>query len=135
MRLIIAGGRNFFDYELLEKEAKEFIGGKKAVIISGLARGADTLACDFAAEHGHPLEGFHAEWDKYGRSAGIRRNKLMAKSADHLLAFWDGKSRGTMHMIDFAHSKNLVVKVIEYSVSDGDAEQRAWEGVRRDGLL
>jgi len=115
MRLIIAGGRNFFDYELLEAEALEFIGGATPVtIISGLARGADSLACDFAAQHELPLEGFHAEWNKYGRSAGIRRNKLMAKNADHLLAFWNGKSKGTMHMIDYATDRGLIVKVVEY---------------------
>ncbi len=117
MRLIIAGGRNFFDYELLEKEALDFIGDNTPVIISGLARGADTLACDFAAEYGYTLEGFAAEWKKdgyYDRSAGIKRNKLMAKNADHLLAFWDGKSKGTMQMIDYADEKGLKVRVIKY---------------------
>ena len=115
MRLIIAGSRGFKNYNLLCDETSKFIGTEKDVtIISGLARGADMLGCKFAEENNYPLEGFAAEWDKYGRSAGIRRNKYMAKHADSLIAFWDGESRGTMHMIDYAHSRGLKVKVVEY---------------------
>jgi predicted Rossmann fold nucleotide-binding protein DprA/Smf involved in DNA uptake len=115
MKLIIAGGRDFSNYDLLEREAEEMISGVQDVeIISGLARGADLLGCRFAEEKGLPLRGFAAEWGKFGRSAGIVRNKLMAKSATHLLAFWDGQSKGTMHMIDYAHDMGLKVKVIEY---------------------
>ena len=115
MRLIIAGGRDFDNYDLLCNEVTKFIGEEVDVtIISGLARGADTLACRFAQELGFPLEGFAAEWDKYGRSAGIRRNKYMAKHADALSAFWDGESRGTQHMIDYAWERGLRVKVVQY---------------------
>jgi hypothetical protein len=119
MRLIIAGGRDFNDYDFLADETSRFIienvgRQEEVIIISGLAKGADTLGCQLAQECGYPLEGFAAEWGRYGRSAGIKRNKLMAKSGTHLLAFWDGKSRGTMHMIDFAYEQGLVVKVIEY---------------------
>jgi uncharacterized phage-like protein YoqJ len=115
MRLIVAGGRDFDDYELLCDEVTKFIENEKDVtIISGLARGADTLGCQFAQELNIPLEGFAAEWGKYGRSAGIKRNKYMAKNADSLIAFWDGKSKGTMHMIDYAYEKGLKVKVVEY---------------------
>jgi predicted Rossmann fold nucleotide-binding protein DprA/Smf involved in DNA uptake len=119
MRLIIAGGRKFDDYDLLCDETSywivELVGEQEeVVIISGLAKGADTLGCQFASENGYPLEGYAAEWDKYGRSAGIRRNKLMAKRADALIAFWDGESKGTMHMIDFANAMGLKVKVVQY---------------------
>lgn len=117
MKLIIAGGRDFYDYPLLYNEACKFIeeeGPPSVEIISGLAKGADTLACDFAAERNYPLRGFAAEWGKFGRAAGPIRNKLMAKNATHLLAFWDGKSRGTMHMIDYATQMGLKVKVVEY---------------------
>lgn len=115
MRLIIAGGRDFNDYELLCEEATKFVANEKAVvIISGLARGADLLGCRFAEEKGYPLRGFAAEWGKFGRAAGPIRNKLMAKDASHLLAFWDGKSRGTRHMIDYAEKLGLKVKVVMY---------------------
>lgn len=115
MKLIIAGGRDFSNYDLLEREAEEMISGEQNVeIISGLARGADLMGCRFAEEKGLPLRGFAAEWGKFGRAAGPIRNKLMAKNATHLLAFWDGQSRGTMHMIDYAEKLGLGVKVIHY---------------------
>ena len=136
MRLIIAGGRDFNDYSLLCDEVSQFIGKENDVtIISGLARGADTLGCKYASENSYNVEGFAAEWHIHGRSAGIRRNKYMAKHADHLIAFWDGKSRGTMHMIDFAHSLGLKVKVVPYKLSNKEKEKLVWDGIRKDGLL
>lgn len=115
MKLIIAGGRDFNNYDLVEKEANEMVSGVQNVeIISGLARGADLLGCRFAEENGYPLRGFAAEWGKFGRAAGPIRNKLMAKNATHLLAFWDGKSRGTKHMIEYAKELGLGVKVVNY---------------------
>ena len=117
MRLIIAGGRDFSDYNLLQDSANRFIGKEQnVIIISGLAKGADTLGLQYAGDYGYTVEGFAAEWNKYGRSAGIKRNKYMAKNADSLLAFWDGKSKGTMHMIDFADSIGLRVEVVHYEL-------------------
>jgi predicted Rossmann fold nucleotide-binding protein DprA/Smf involved in DNA uptake len=115
MRLIVAGGRDFNDYNLLCQEVADFIKNENEVeIVSGLARGADTLGCQFAQENDLPLRGFAAEWGKFGRAAGPIRNKLMAKNADALIAFWDGQSRGTMHMIDYAKEMGLKVKVVQY---------------------
>ena len=115
MRLIIAGGREFNNYELLEREVLDFIKDEKDItIISGLARGADTLGCKFADSYNLPMVGFAADWKKFGRGAGLKRNKLMAKNADALIAFWDGSSRGTMSMIDYAHELNLKIKVVQY---------------------
>lgn len=119
MKLIIAGGRDFSNYELLCDEVTQFIADNttpndSVVIISGLAKGADTLGCRYANEAGYELQGFAAEWGKFGRAAGPIRNKLMAKEATHLIAFWDGKSPGTMHMIDYAGKLGLNVKVVEY---------------------
>lgn len=115
MKLIIAGGRDFNDYNLLCDEVSKFIADEKDVtIISGLARGADSLGCQYAQENQLPIRAFAAEWGKFGRGAGIIRNKLMAKEATHLIAFWDYKSKGTMHMIDYASDMNLKVEVIKY---------------------
>jgi hypothetical protein len=122
MRLIIAGGREFKDYDLLCDEASYFIVenvgfNEEVVILSGLARGADKLGVEFAKECEYTLECYPADWHKWGyfdRGAGLKRNKVMATKADSLIAFWDGKSRGTMHMIDTAHEKGLEVKVVMY---------------------
>lgn len=135
MKLIIAGGRDFNDYDLLCDKVSQFIGDEKNItIVSGLAKGADTLGCNYAAENNYPIEGFAAEWHIHGRSAGIRRNKYMAKYADALIAFWDGKSRGTMHMIDFAHSLGLRVEVVHYD-TPVPSEKEIWNGIRREGLI
>lgn len=63
---------------------------------------------------GLPVDEFRADWDTHGKSAGYKRNSQMADHADMLIAFWDGKSKGTKHMIDLARAKKLIVKVVKY---------------------
>lgn len=102
--LAIVGSRDFTDYELMKSFLLDHFGkdGIRSIsrIISGGARGADALAERFAKEHGIPLKVFPAEWDKYGKSAGFRRNEDIIKACDVCAAFWDGQSRGTKHDID-----------------------------------
>ncbi|MEO5581136.1 MAG: SLOG family protein [Saprospiraceae bacterium] len=86
-------------------------------MVSGTARGTDMLGERYADEKGIPKKQFPADWPKYGKSAGYKRNTEMAKYADSLIAFWDGKSRGTKHMIDLAKQYNLKVRVV--STFDG----------------
>lgn len=81
-------------------------------IVSGTARGADTFGEWFAEQCGIRVKRFPAYWDKYGKSAGYIRNKEMADYSTHLIALWDGKSKGTKHMIDLAKEKGLEVRVI-----------------------
>jgi len=110
MRMIIAGSRDFVNYFMFKK----LIQGHKdkiTTVISGGAEGADSMGEQFARENGIPFEVYPADWDKYGRSAGSIRNELMASKAEGLIAFWDGQSRGTKHMIDTAKKKNLYVKI------------------------
>ena len=132
-RIIIAGGRDFTDYELLRKESlravRETFGkvNKEDVwIISGRARGADSLGERFAKEFDLNLKYFPADWDKYGKGAGFRRNEQMAdfaKGKDEndptsvknlVIAFWDGQSRGTHHMIEIAKNKKMNIRVVRY---------------------
>lgn len=118
VRLIIAGGRDFNDYSLLKNSVYAFmdsIENNMLTVISGTARGADSLGEQFARSHtGVELEKYPANWAQLGKSAGYRRNEQMAGTATHLLAFWNGKSSGTKHMIDIAKRKNLTVKVVSY---------------------
>lgn len=113
MKVIIAGGRSFFNYDLV-KETLLPMKSEIECIISGRANGADSLGEKFAEEHGIEILYFPAEWDKYGRSAGYIRNKEMANEADFLVAFWDGNSKGTKHMIDIMKKQNKHGKVILY---------------------
>lgn len=113
MRTIIAGSRTFVDYELMKFHLQNYRFPITS-IISGCAKGADSLGEQYAIEKGIPLEKYPANWNKYGKSAGYRRNEQMADVADALIAFWDGESKGTKHMIDIAVSKKLKVKIINY---------------------
>lgn len=125
LRVIIAGSRDFSDYELLKKSAIEIITKKTMLldltrIISGGARGADTLGERFANEMGLEISRFIPDWDGLGKRAGYVRNAEMAKFAVEddndgmLIAFWDGKSRGTKHMIDLAKRYGLEVHVVSF---------------------
>lgn len=114
--IIIAGSRNFTDYEMVKKSLKKFLMSKetsdKPNIICGMARGADMLGYRLAKEFNLPLKEFPADWNTYGKRAGYIRNEQMAKYAHDngngiLFAFWDGKSRGTKLMIELAKKYNL----------------------------
>lgn len=114
--VIIAGGRDFNDYDLLEEKCKDvlrlYMAYRNVTIISGDATGADTLGERFAKEYRLKSLIFPAEWQKYGRAAGPIRNQEMANLADAVIAFWDGKSRGTKNMIDLAQAKGLSTHVV-----------------------
>jgi hypothetical protein len=116
MRVIIAGSRGFTDYVLvsniIDKTLKDNPELKITEIISGGARGIDTLAIRYAKEHNMPYKVYPAEWDAYGKSAGYRRNEVMSNNSDALIAIWDGISKGTRHMIDISNNKGLIVKVV-----------------------
>jgi len=112
MKLIVAGSREFTDYSTLETELSN-IKDSITEIVSGTARGADRLGERYANENNITLQRMPAEWDKHGRSAGYKRNEQMAEYADSLIAFWDGQSRGTKHMIDIARRLDLEVIVIK----------------------
>ncbi len=57
---------------------------------------------------------FIAEWDKYGKSAGYIRNRLIVQESDMIVAFWDGKSKGTKHSIDQATLKKIPLLLVRY---------------------
>lgn len=119
MNIIIAGGREFNDRALVVETLNDFaiehgLTNDTLVIVSGMAQGADKIGEDVARASDLSIMMFPAQWSKYGKSAGYKRNVQMADSAHALLAFWDGKSKGTGHMIDIANSKGLIVKVISY---------------------
>lgn len=116
-RVIIAGCRDFNDYELLKEKCDYFLQDEKkedVVIISGHASGADALGERYAQERGFLLETYPADRKAHGRIAGPIRNARMASVANALIAFWDGKSMGTKNMIETAKNHNLKVVVVRY---------------------
>lgn len=111
MKTIIAGCRNYQNYEVLEKAIKDS-GYQITEIVSGNATGVDLMGERFAHDHGVPLKIFPADWDKYGRAAGPKRNKQMANYAEALIALWDYTSAGTGNMIKQAREKGLQVFIV-----------------------
>ena len=117
-KVIIAGSRGFSNYKLLKETCDKYLREKKkthnVIVVSGHARGADTLGEKYASDEDLDLEIYPADWKKYGKSAGFMRNEQMADIADAVIAFWNGESHGTKHMIDIAEEKGLNVKVVNY---------------------
>ena len=128
LRIIVAGSRDFKDYQLLRDTLMYYLtdmddadvvdNPSQVKFISGTARGADVLGEQFAYTYEYDVIRFVPDWDVYGKSAGYRRNAEMAKYASEaygvLFAFWDGKSKGTKHMIDLANRYGLEVHVVKY---------------------
>ena len=115
IKVIVAGTRTFENYNLLERKLNKILQNYGTVeIVSGGAKGADSLGEKYADLRGHKLAKFLPNWGLWGKQAGIRRNVYMAQYATHLVAFWDGRSRGTAHMIEAAKAKGLPVRIIRY---------------------
>lgn len=97
--MIIAGSRTI-NHPRHVIQAIKNSGFTISTVISGTANGADKLGEEFAERNNIKVERYPANWDKNGKKAGYLRNVEMAKEADCLIAIWDGKSKGTKHMID-----------------------------------
>ena len=130
LRVIVAGSRDFNNYQLLSDKIMDYLENiddknlienpKQIKFISGTARGADVLGEQFAYTWGYDVVRFPADWDGLGKRAGYVRNAEMAKYAiadgnyGVLIVFWDGKSKGTKHMIDLAEKNGLEVHIVRF---------------------
>lgn len=118
---LVVGSRGFSNYELLKRKLDKILQNKNNVIIvSGGAKGADSLAERYAKEHNYPVKIFLAEWDKHGKAAGYIRNAKMHEYINQfsdrgIVAFWDGKSKGTQHNFDFARKYKTPIRIIKVS--------------------
>jgi len=108
MKFAVVGSRSFSDYSLLCKALESF---DIDHIISGAAKGADTLAAKYAIEKEIPLKEIPADWDKHGNAAGPIRNKQIVDECDQVIAFWCGKSRGTKSTINLSHKQKKPVHI------------------------
>lgn len=122
--LLVAGSRTFNDYELMNRKLAKIldrVGTEYAsiVLVHGGAKGADTIAKQIAIDSGWEIVEFKADWDKFGKSAGYRRNRAMHEfiakhKARGCVCFWDGKSRGTTHNFSLAKEFNTPLRVIRF---------------------
>lgn len=115
--VIVAGSRTFTDYALLKTKLDAFLKEKalthNIVIVSGLARGADTLGLRYAKERGYKTLQFPADWDKFGKSAGYRRNLQMADVAHACVAFHADNSRGTADMMRICTKRSIPLRTVK----------------------
>ena len=120
-RIIVCGGSKFDEYSLLEsslnKIFKEY-SNDTIEIVSGHAKGADSLGERYANGHNLKCTIFEANWKKYGRAAGPIRNSQMLEYAKQenplVVAFWDGESHGTKDTINKAKKSNIRCEVVMY---------------------
>lgn len=110
MKVIIAGGRDYHNYDTLLEAIKE-CQFPISTVVSGGAKGVDALGERYALEMNLQLNIYEADWETHGRAAGPIRNRKMAENAEALIALWDGQSRGTKNMIETAEKKGLLVYV------------------------
>lgn len=113
-KIAVVGSRTFDDYPLLKDQLDAI--GNISLIISGGAAGADSLAERYAQEYGIPTSIHLPDWKKYGRAAGLVRNKDIIAECDRCVAFWDGTSRGTAHDIELCKKLGKPYKVIYYTI-------------------
>jgi len=127
-KIVIAGNRLFTNWTVLNSAlsviiSSHFPGKKRFIIVSGTARGADTLGEIWAESQGHSVVKFPPNWAEYGKKAGPIRNGLMADFADYVIVFWKGQvgktGKGSLSMIKQAKKRNkFVIEVIYADNSD-----------------
>ena len=110
MKVIIAGTRTVAEMRYLHRVlvTTEL---PITTILTGGARGVDTLALRYAKQHGIPCEVYPADWETHGRAAGPIRNRTMAQHGEALIALWDGCSAGTRNMIETMRGYGKPVEV------------------------
>ncbi len=112
MKVIIAGSRSITNYDYV-LQAIEESGFVITEVVSGAAQGVDTLGERFSKDFNLPCKKFRADWSKYGKSAGMVRNNVMASYADSAIVIWDGSSKGSANMISIMKKRNKKCYVFE----------------------
>ena len=119
MKLSIIGSRSFNDYEIAKhviESVAEVNSFNISEIISGGAKGADTLGKQYAMMHGIPFVEYKPDWS-IGKHAGLLRNTLIIENSDIVVAFWDGKSKGTVDGIKKAKKLNKILYVFNFETN------------------
>jgi len=107
MKLAIIGSRTIENLNL-----DEYIKEKPAVVISGGAKGVDTIAWKWALENHIEIIVHRPDYNLHGKWAALRRNDIIVNEADKIIAFWNGKSTGTKYVIDKAKELNKPIDIV-----------------------
>ena len=113
MRVGVIGSRGFDNYDLVCQELNP-IKNDIDIIVSGGAKGADTLGEKWAKENNVNTLIFKPDWNKWGKRAGFIRNKDIVDNSDYVIAFWDGSSPGTLSSIKLCKKAGRKIKIVKY---------------------
>lgn len=117
MKIAIIGSRTFKDYNVL-CGTLDWLNSTNEnsdnTIVSGGAIGADSLGEKWAKTNGWKTEIYKADWEKYGKSAGFRRNEDIIKNSELVVAFWDGLSKGTQHSLGLAKKYKIDTFIVYF---------------------
>lgn len=116
-RVWVGGTRAFNNYWLAYTYLNDIL-AETSIILSGGARGADELGEMYGRLNGHPVEVYPANWDKYGKAAGMRRNAEVVKYATSAIFFWDNISKGTAHSIELCRKRGIKPIIIDVTEDD-----------------
>ena len=111
MKTAIIGSRTFDNYQLLKETIAPL---NPTEIVSGGAKGADSLGEQYAKENGIKTTIFLPDWKLHGKSAGFKRNVDIISNADVVVAFWDGVSKGTKHSIELAKKQGKTIIIVNF---------------------
>ena len=114
IKIGVIGSRSFNDYELLKRVLDEYL-GKVWVVVSGGAKGADSLGEKWANENNIKTCIYKPDWDTHGKGAGMIRNKDIVEDSDIIIAFWNSLSRGTEHSINLAKKMDKEVRIVYFN--------------------
>ena len=122
LRIAIIGSRTYNNYNEFKHLLISFINNlpKDTLIefVSGGAKGADTLAEQFAKEFNMPITVIKPDWEKYGKRAGFVRNYDIINNSNYVIAFWDGKSEGTKHSIEIAKKQGKQTLIYDFIIKN-----------------
>jgi len=107
MKVAAIGSRNLYVRNLAD-----YLPEETTELISGGAKGIDSDAREYSQKTRIPLTEFLPDYQKFGRSAPLKRNLQIIAYADYVIAFWDGQSHGTKYVIDHCRKQNVLVRVI-----------------------
>jgi predicted Rossmann fold nucleotide-binding protein DprA/Smf involved in DNA uptake len=135
MKVIIAGSRGIKDYQFLKDTIKK-AGFEIDEIVSGGAKGVDTLGEQYSMENSIPCKIYPAAWKIYGKAAGMIRNRKMVEYGKALIAIWDGKSKGTENIIKLAKEQGKKVYIARYDkyLKEKEETEKELEHFKKTGI-
>lgn len=113
MKIAVIGSRTCNDKDLVDRYLSEFFEPQDE-LISGGARGADSLGAEWARSKNYKVTEFIPDWEKYGKSAGFIRNKDIIDNCNRVICFWDGISKGSANSLNIAKKQNKPTIIIYF---------------------